>query len=66
MKYFKEDFREMIKDWQADNAPQYDDLIIDDLEFEDGEWTAIAKDEKRSYLLYTIDGNIFIHYLWTK
>ena len=60
------DFLEMVKDWRFDNAPQYDDLIIDDPEFEDGEWTATAGDEKCSYLLHARDGNIMIDYLGTK
>jgi hypothetical protein len=38
----------------------YDDLIISDAEFEDGAWTATAEDEKRSYLLHAVDGNIII------
>ena len=59
-------FIEMIKDWQVDNAPLYDDLIISDAEFVDGEWTATAEDEKCSYLLHAIDGNIIIDYLGTK
>lgn len=62
----KEDFLEMVKDWQAGNAPQYDDLIIDNPEFEDGEWTATAEDERCSYLLHAVDGNIIIDYLGTK
>ena len=62
----KEDFWEMVKDWQADNAPQYDDLIIDDPEFEDGEGTATAENERCSYLLHAVDGNIIIDYLGTK
>ena len=64
--YAKDTFIEMIKDWQVDNAPLYDDLIISDAEFKYGEWTAIAEDEKRSYLLHEVEGNIIIDYLGTK
>ena len=62
----KDDFLEMVKDWQTNTSPLYDDLIIDDPEFEDGEWTATAEDERCSYLLHAVDGNIIIDYLGTK
>ena len=64
--YAKDTFIEKIKDWEADNAPQYDDLIIDDPEFEDGEWTATAEDDQATYILHAVDGNIIIDYLGTK
>ena len=66
--YDKHDFIGMIKDWQADHAPEYDDLKIGDPEInEDGEWEAIAEDSKCVYAL-TDDGtgNIEINYIGSK
>jgi len=69
MKYNKEDFKEMIKDWQADNSPEMDDLEIEEIEFdeENKRWVAYAQDEKESYTL-TDDGagNIVINYSGTR
>lgn len=61
------DFREMIRDWQADGAPEYDGLVIDNITCIDGHWTAYAHDDKASYSL-TDDGtgNIAINYLGSK
>lgn len=62
--YDKDDFLEMIRDWQADNSPEYDDLCVNAPEYDDGKWTVTARDEKTLYLL-TDDGtgNIIINYL---
>ena len=69
MEYDKEDFKEMIKDWQADNSPEMDDLEIEEIEFdeENKRWVAYAQDEKESYTL-TDDGagNIVINYSGTR
>ena len=69
MTYDKEMFGEMIRDWKADNAPNYDDLEIDEVEIDGGttEWVAIAHDEKTAYTL-TDDGigNIVINYSGTR
>jgi hypothetical protein len=64
----KDDFIAMINDWQADKAPEYDDLVIGEPEIgEDGEWIAIAEDEKCVYILSDDgDGNIVINYDGTK
>jgi len=58
----KGDFEEMLKDWQTDHAPEMDDLVIDEIEF-DGQWIAEAHDGKTTYTL-TNDGtgNIVINY----
>lgn len=65
MSYNKDDFMEMIKDWKADNSPNYDDLEIIEVEYleETQEWAAVAQDKKNSYSL-TDDGlgNIVINY----
>lgn len=67
LEYGKEDFEEMIRDWQADNAPNYDDLEVDEIKQEEGEWVAYAQDEKHTYTL-TDDGtgNITINYSATR
>lgn len=64
----KGDFAEMIRDWQADHAPEYDDLEIDEPELdEDGDWVATAEDEKFVYTLSDDGtGNIVIHYIGSK
>lgn len=63
----KEMFEEMIADWRADNAPEYDGLEITDIKSENGKFEAIAEDEKTTYSL-TDDGtgNIIINYLGAK
>jgi hypothetical protein len=61
----KADFLEMIRDWQADHAPEHDDLKIDEPKYEDGKWTAIASDNKCRYILSDDNGNIAINYLDT-
>ena len=60
--YDKDTFEAMIEDWQADHAPEMDDLVIDEIEF-DGQWIAEARDDKTTYTL-TDDGtgNIVINY----
>ena len=67
--YSKDDFMEMIRDWQADNAPEGDDLVIDEPEIDEGtgKWEAIAHDDNASYVI-TDDGNgnIIMNYLGTK
>jgi hypothetical protein len=62
----KEMFEEMIRDWQADNAPEYDDLEIEEIKVENGELVAIAHDGKSDYRLSDDGtGNIVINYLST-
>lgn len=65
--YDKDDFLEMIRDWQADGTPEYDELEIRDPQLVDGKWEAIATDDKQTYSL-TDDGsgNIQINYIGTK
>ena len=67
MKYEKSDFEEMVRDWRADNAPEYDDLEITEIEKEGRQWIAYAQDEKTAYTL-TDDGqgNIIINYSGTR
>lgn len=69
MQYSKETFGEMIHDWMADASPAHDNLIIlwDEITNDNGEWIAIAEDDKTTYCL-TDDGtgNIVINYLGTK
>jgi|GEM_PF-5859793 len=64
--YDKDTFVEMIRDWRADNAPECDDLEVDEIEFDTDtqSWEAYAHDEKTNYSL-TDDGrgNIVINYL---
>lgn len=61
-------FAEMIHDWQADTAPEYDDLEIDDPKAsEDGKWVADARDDKCTYELSDDgNGNITISYTGTR
>ena len=62
----KEMFEEMIRDWQADNAPEYDDLEIEEIKVESGRLICIAHDEKNDYQLSDDGaGNIVINYLST-
>lgn len=67
--YSKEEFKEMIKDWQKDNAPGYDDLVIGEPEVNEStnEIGCTAADDIVTYIL-TDDGsgNIIINYLGTK
>ena len=69
MKYDKETFKEMIRDWKADNSLEYDDLEIEETEIDEEieEWIAYAQDEKTVYSL-TDDGtgNIVINYSGTR
>ncbi len=62
--YSKDDFAEMIHDWQADNAEEMAGLIIDEIELNEGQWQAAAHDKTTSYII-TDDGtgNIIINYL---
>ena len=64
-----ETLRQMIFDWQADNAPNYDDLIIDEIIFNKDfvRFEAIAHDEKTIYSLMD-DGtnNIMINYVGSR
>lgn len=62
------DFAEMIHDWRADHAPEYDDLEIDDPKAsEDGKWVANARDDKCTYELSNDgSGNIVIRYTGTR
>ena len=60
----EEDFLEAVKSWQADLAPEYDDLEIVEMQEEKGHLQALAKDEKCQYVLrYDFRGNINIFYL---
>lgn len=62
----RDTFEEMIRDWQADNSPEYDDLVIDSIEFDNDEWTALAHDDKALYQISDNgEGNIAINYLGT-
>lgn len=65
----KDDFEEMIRDWQADSAPEYDNLEIEEAEYneDNGRWEATASDEKTIYSL-TDDGtgNIVLNYIGTR
>jgi hypothetical protein len=65
MIYDKDTFIEMIRDWKADNAPEYDDLKVDDPRInKNGEWITTARDEKTVYQLNDDGhGNIVINYL---
>jgi len=68
-KYGKEDFEEMIRDWRADNAPEYDDLEIYKIEFdtEAQTWKGYARDNKTAYELADDGtGNIDINYIGTR
>ena len=66
MKYNKGIFEEMIRDWQADNSPEYNDLEIEEI-IEDGdtkEWVAYCHDKEANYCLTDdSNGNIVINYL---
>ena len=65
--YDKDTFIGMIEDWQADNAPQYDDLTIGDITNDGGKWQAYVTDDKTAYTLADDGtGNIVINYLGTK
>lgn len=62
----KADFEEMIRDWQADHSPEYDDMVVDIIEF-DQDWTAYAHDSKATYTLADDgNGNIRINYLGSR
>ena len=69
MKYNKDTFLGMIEDWQADHAPEMDDLEIDEIKIDEDAnvWIAYVEDGKNSYCL-TDDGtgNIVINYLGSK
>lgn len=63
----QDDFEEMIRDWQADRAPEMDDLEIDEIVQEDGNWVAYAHDSKCTYSLKDDGkGNIQINYLGSR
>ena len=64
--YSQDLFEEMIRDWKADNAPEYEDLIITQICQENGAWIAIAEDATTRYTLTDTDGTIIINYLDTK
>lgn len=69
MKYGQDDFVEMIRNWQTDNSPEYDDLEIDAPEIDDDteEWVAYASDKEALYSLTDNGrGNIVINYLSSK
>ena len=58
-----DDFIEMIRDWQADNSPEYDDLIIGDPYLDSEIWYADAEDDTGLYLLMDYRGNVIINYV---
>jgi hypothetical protein len=64
--YDQDFFMEMIKDWQASNPEEYNDLKINEPELIDGKWQTIAEDQNNTYLLEDINGNITINYLGKK
>ncbi len=58
----KEDFEAMIKDWLADH-PEMEDLRIEKVTHENGQWSVDARDDKCLYSLTDDgDGNITINY----
>lgn len=64
----KDDFMEMIRDWQSDNAEEYGELEITEAETDEaGNIVAYAEDKNNTYSL-TDDGtgNISINYMGTK
>jgi hypothetical protein len=62
--YDQDMFEEMIRDWRADNAPEYDDLEIDEIKKDGDSWIAITHDDDASYALSDDGrGNIVIGYL---
>ena len=63
----RNDFMEMIRDWQADNT-EYDGLEIDEPEIDEdtGKWEAIAHDGRVTYVIAGDGGNIIINYLGIK
>ena len=65
--YDKDDFVEMIRDWQADGAPEYDNLEIEEPKIENGKWVAYTHDGKTTYSLADDGtGNIVINYIGTR
>lgn len=76
-KYTMDDFKEMVKDFLADNTEEMEDLVIDEYRFvgadeegeefmAGGEFVASAHDAKSNYLLLDNGtGNIEIKYLGT-
>ena len=53
MKYNKDTFLGMIEDWQADHAPEMDDLEIDEIKIDEDAnvWIAYVEDGKKLILL---------------
>jgi hypothetical protein len=64
----KDFFIEMVRNWQADSSPEYDNLKIGAPEVdENGNWVSIASDEKTTYqLTHNIVGNIVLNYIGSK
>jgi len=58
----------MIRDWKINNAPNYDDLVIDRIEYDkdDQKWAAIAHDDDATYTLNDYEGDIYINYLGSR
>ena len=63
--YGQDDFEEMIRDWQADHAPEYDDLVIDEIQLDDNQkWVAYAHDDKTVYSIRDDGtGDIVLNYV---
>ena len=62
-------FKEMVRDFIVDHAPEYDDLEIDECEFDadSQEWTAYCHDEKTTYSISDDGtGNLAINYVGTR
>jgi len=63
----EEAFKEMVRDFIVDHAPEYDDLEIDECECGDNEWTAYRHDEKTTYSISDDGtGNLAINYVGTR
>ena len=66
MKYDKDTFEEMIRDWKTDSSPEYDGIEIVDIEFDEEyqRWEAYVYDqetEKNYSLTDDGTGNIVIY-----
>jgi hypothetical protein len=65
--FTKDDFEEMIRDFIVDHAPEMDDLEIDEIEIENGEWTAYAHDDKAACSISDDGtGTLAINYMGTR
>jgi hypothetical protein len=67
--FTKDDFKEMIRDFIVDHAPEFDDLEIYEYELDtdSGEWIAYARDEKTTCSISDDGtGNLAINYIGTR